>query len=230
MPKKNSTHWAAVTAEISRRTGKSFIESKKIYDVIKASQGAVSTGWIRNRKQSVLNGYAGAAARAQRKLEEELRRRVEEAERRKEAARKEAERRARQAERERRKQALAEKLGIKLAPKPQERPPGEPVPLPPLPRTPAQRKRMTRFHKLCVKYKVPYPAPGEMRSFINSQWRDVKWQTRLAKALAGAYRSIKTRGYVSDKWREILKRVLLQRLPEDKATGFWFGLLRQLYR
>jgi hypothetical protein len=230
MPKKNSTHWAAVTAEISRRTGKSFIESKKIYDVIKATWGPVSTGWVHNRKQSVLNGYAGAAARAQRKLEAELRRRVQEAERRKEAARKEAERRARLVERERRKRELAERLKIKLAPKPQERPRGEPAPLPPAPRTPAQRKRMTRFQRLCLEFKVPYPAPGEMRRFINSQWRDEKWQTRLAKALAGAYRSIVKNGYVSDKWREMLKRVLLQKLTEEKAAGFWFGLLRQLYK
>jgi hypothetical protein len=230
MPRKNSTHWAAVTAEISRRTGKSFIEAKKIYDVIKASKGAVSSGWIRNRKQSVLNGYAGAAARAQRKLEAELRRRVEEAKRRKEAARREAARRARQAERERRKRELAERLRIKLAPKPQERPRGEPAPLPPAPRTPAQRKRMTRFQQLCSDFKVPYPATGEMRSFANSQWRDVKWQTRLTKALTGAYRSIAKNGYVSDKWREQLKKVLLQKLTEEKAAGFWFGLLRQLYK
>ena len=230
MPRKNSTHWAAVTAEISRRTGKSFVEAKMIYDVVKASRGPVSAGWVRNRKQNVLNGYAGAAARAQRKLEEELRRRVEENERRKEAARKEAERRARLAERERRKRELAERLRIKLAPKPQERPRGEPAPLPPAPRTPAQRKRMTRFQRLCQDHRAPYPPPGEMRSFINSQWRDVKWQTKLATVLAGAFRSIAEYGYVGDRWRASLKKLLLQKLPPDKANGFWFGLLRQLYR
>lgn len=216
-PRKNvSNHWATVTAEIRRKTGYSWIEAKKIYDILRAEREKPPSLNVAKRiTRKKYSAYKGKVTKQERKWIEQAKQRLKE----KQKARK--------------KPVVILPQKPKIAPSekalPQGKlrlaPPGKPKPQA---KEPSRRKGRTQFERFCAKYGAVYPSHGEIKKTIEKQWRNPEWQEKLAKTLADARKSIVKHGYVNTQVRKRLRR-LLEQIGIDEVLDYWYGLLRTIY-
>jgi len=214
--KNVSNHWARVTAEIRRKTGYSWIEAKKIYDILRAEKAKPpSLNLAKRITRKKYSAYKGKVTKQERKWIEQAKQRLKE----KQKARK--------------KPVIILPQKPKIAPSekalPQGKlrlaPPGKPKPQA---KEPSRRKGRTQFERFCAKYGAVYPAHSGMKKTIEKQWRNPEWQEKLAKTLADARKSIVKHGYVNTQVRKRLRR-LLEQIGIDELQDFWYGLLRTIY-
>lgn len=220
-PKK---HWASVTSVLAKKTGLSFVQAKELYDVIKKSKPELSVNQAKRIPSRKLAAYKGVLTRQKKAQLAELKKRVEEKEKRKKKFKQTL-----FSPRPRSDKPRWETFKyIKPAPKMEKPPKPEPIPLE------YSRRPKNRFEKMCQELGAPFLRSGTIAKTIAAQWRNEEWQKKLAQTIADAWASIQRNGYVTEKIREQLNRLLdkirwaIVELGADPAD-FWYGILKQLY-
>lgn len=218
-----TNHWTKITSVLAKRTGLSFTQAKELYDVIKASYGQLTVSKVKRFTKRTLAAYKGVLTKKKKKIVKELERRVKEKEARYRKLKKTLFSPLPRSEKPR---WEAFKY-IKPAPK-QEIPKPQPVAVE------YKQKPKNKFAQLCREMNAPELKNGVIAKVLASQWRNPEWQRKMAETIAEAWKSIQRNGYVNEKVREKLNR-LLHKIKNSIAkadasvSDFWYGILKQLY-